>query len=75
VRETGLASLSDLPSDGDTSYVGLVVDGDTDYASYYTIPINHDFVWILGMLSPSAVRMAQINLKAMEALANGAEAK
>lgn len=70
VRETGLAYLTDLPSDGDTSYVGLVVKGDTAYASYYTSPINHDFVWLMGMLSPSQVRMAQIDLPAMEALAN-----
>jgi hypothetical protein len=75
VRETGLAYLTDLPSAGDTSYVGLVLDGDTAYASYYTSPVNHDYVWILGMLSPSSVRMAQIDLKAMEALANQADAK
>ncbi len=70
VRQTGLAYLTDLPSDGDTSYVGLVLDGDTAYASYYTSPIDHDYAWILGMLSPSAVRMAKIDLNAMEALAN-----
>jgi hypothetical protein len=75
VRENGLAYLTDLPSDGDTAYVGLVVDGDTAYASYYTSPINHDYVWILGMLSPSEVRLAKIDLKAMEALANDMQAK
>jgi hypothetical protein len=75
VHENGLAYLTDLPSDGDTAYVGLVMDGDTAYASYYTSPINHDFVWILGMLSPSEVRMAKIDLKAMEALANQTQAK
>ena len=31
VREDGLAYLTDLPSNGDTSYVGLVMDGDTVY--------------------------------------------
>ncbi len=75
VRENGLAYLTDLPSDGDTSYVGLAVDGDTAYASYYTSPIDHDYAWILGMLSPSSVRMAEIDLKQMEALANQTEAK
>ncbi len=74
VHENGLAYLTDLPSDGDTSYVGLVIDGDTAYASYYTSPINHDYVWIIGMLSPSEVRMAKIDLKAMEALANETQA-
>lgn len=75
VRENGLAYLTDLPSAGDTSYVGLVIDGDTAYASYYTSPINRDYVWILGMLSPSAVRMAKIDLKTMEALANQTQAE
>ncbi len=36
-------------------------------------PFHHDYVWILGMLSPSAVRTAEIDLKAMEALANQVE--
>jgi hypothetical protein len=75
VRENGLAYLTDLPSAGDTSYVGLVIDGDTAYASYYTSPINHDYVWILGMLSPSEVRLAKIDLIAMEALADQTQAK
>jgi hypothetical protein len=70
VRMDGLAYLTDLPSDGDTSYVGLVMNGDTAYASYYTSPINHDWVWLMGMLSPSSVRIAKIDLTAMEALAN-----
>ena len=75
VREDGLAYLTDLPSDGDTSYVGLVMAGDYAYASYYTSPINHDYGWILGMFSPTSVRMAKIDLHAMEALADQIEAK
>ncbi len=75
VRESGLAYLTDLPSDGDTSYVGLVTQGDTAYASYYTSPINRDWVWLMGMLLPSSVRIAQIDLTAMEALANQVPAK
>lgn len=75
VREQGLAYLTDLPSAGDTSYVGLVLDGDTAYVSYYTSPIDHDYAWILGMLSPSAVRMAQIDLSALEALSGQTLAK
>ncbi|HTX91723.1 MAG TPA: sialidase family protein [Anaerolineales bacterium] len=70
VRQDGLAYLTDLPSDGDTSYEGLIIVGDKAYISYYTSPINHDFAWILGMLSPSQVRMAVVDLKAMETLAN-----
>jgi len=75
VRESGLAYLTDLPSDGDTAYVGLVVKGDTAYASYYTSPINRDYVWLMGMLLPSSVRIAQIDLKAMEALSDQVKAK
>ena len=75
VREDGLAYLTDLPSNGDTSYVGLVMDENYAYASYYTSPIDHDFGWILGMFSPTSVRMAQIDLQAMEALADQTEAK
>jgi len=70
VRTDGLAYLTDLPSDGDTAYVGLVMQGDTAYASYYTSPINRDWVWLMGMLLPSSVRVVTIDLRAMEALAN-----
>jgi hypothetical protein len=70
VRLDGLAYLTDLPSDGDTSYSGLVLDGDTAYISYYTSPISHDYAWILGMLAPSQVRMAKVDLKILEELAN-----
>lgn len=75
VREYGLAYITDLPSAGDTSYVGLVMDGDYAYASYYTSPIEHDYAWIMGMFLPTSVRMAKIDLKAMEAEADGLTAK
>lgn len=75
VREDGLIHITDLPSSGDTSYVGLVLDGDTAYASYYTSPIDHDFAWIMGMFLPTSVRMAQIDLPAMQALADTLEAR
>lgn len=75
VRENGLAYLTDLPSNGDTSYVGLVSDGDYAYASYYTSPIEHDFAWIMGMFGPTEIRIAKIDLQAMEELANKISAK
>ncbi len=75
VREEGLAYITDLPSNGDTSYAGLVMDGDYAYVSYYTSPLNHDFGWILGMFSQTSVRMAKIDLAEMEAAANKTEAK
>ena len=70
VRLGGLAYLTDLPSAGDTSYEGVILDGNTAYISYYTSPIEKDYSWILGMLSPSQVRMAKVDLPALEALAD-----
>jgi hypothetical protein len=75
VRQDGLAYLTDLPSAGDTSYVGAVLVGDWAYLSYYTSPIERDDAWLLGMLSPSAVRMAKVDLRALEALADQVEAR
>ena len=70
VRLDGLLYLTDLPSAGDTSYEGVILDGDTAYISYYTSPIKKDYSWILGMLSPSQVRMAKVDLQALEELAD-----
>jgi hypothetical protein len=51
------------------------MDGDTVYATYYTSPLEHDFPWIMGMLSASEIRMAKIDLSTMEALADKTEPK
>ena len=75
VHLDGLEYLTDLPSGGDTSYEGVILDGDMAYISYYTSPIKKDYPWILGMFSPSQVRMAKVDLKAMEELANRTEVK
>ena len=75
VREHGLAYLTDLPSAGDTSYVGVIVDGDVAYATYYTSRVDRDYPWIIGMLRPSAVMMAKIDLQEMQALADQVEAR
>jgi hypothetical protein len=75
VRTDGLAYLTDLPSAGDTSYTGVVVVGDIAYVSYYTSPIDRDYSWILGMITPSAVRLAKVDLLALETLADQTQAK
>jgi hypothetical protein len=75
VRENGLAYLTDFPSNGDTSYVGLVMEGDAAHLTYYTSPLSHDFPWVMGMLLPTEIRMVKIDLKAMEVLADQTEAK
>jgi hypothetical protein len=69
VEEDRLVWLSDLPSDGDTSYSGVVIRGDEAYISYYTSSIKHDYPWIIGMLSKSDIMMAKVDLTKLEALA------
>ncbi len=64
VRADGMVRISDLPSSGDTSYGGVVVEGTTAWATYYTSPPSRDWAWILGMFSPTAVRVAKIDLAA-----------
>ena len=70
VREDGLTYLSDLPSSGDTSYAGAVIQGDVAYVSYYTSPIDKDYPWLIGMLSRTDIRMARISLPSLARLAN-----
>ncbi len=69
VETDRLVYLTDLPSAGDTAYTGVVIRGDEVYISYYTNNIKRDYAWILGMVSPSDIRLAKINLPSLEALA------
>jgi hypothetical protein len=69
VEEDGLTYLCDLPSAGDTSYAGIVIQGDDLYASYYTSDVKRDYTWVLGMFRPTSIRMAKIHLPSLEALA------
>ncbi len=69
VEEGGLHYLTDLPSAGDTSYAGIAMRGNELYASYYTSPPERDYTWVLGMFRPSNIRMARIDLPALERLA------
>lgn len=66
-----LIRLSDLPSAGDTSYAGAVILGDMVYVCYYTSPVDRDYPWILGMLTPSNIRMSRISLPSLASLAGG----
>jgi hypothetical protein len=67
VNENGLIYLTDLPSSGDTSYAGVVVQDGELYTCYYTSDIRRDPVWIVGMLDPSSIRMARIPMAALQA--------
>jgi hypothetical protein len=69
VEPDRLVWLSDLPSDGDTSYAGVALMGDEAYISYYTSSVKRDYPWIIGMLSASDIMMARLDLKKLEALA------
>lgn len=69
VEKDRLVWLSDLPSAGDTSYAGAVIRGEELFASYYTSDITRDWPWIVGMLRPSEIRMARIDLPSLSRLA------
>jgi hypothetical protein len=75
VDEKGMTRLTDLPSAGDTSYAGIVIQGDDLYASYYTSDVKWNPPWILGMFKPTAIKMARISLPAMERAALGKRGK
>ncbi len=64
-----LIHLTDLPSAGDTSYAGAVVQGDEAYVSYYTSDVKEDPPWVVGMFRPSAIKIARVSLRALERLA------
>lgn len=65
-----LVFLSDLPSNGDTSYAGVVVEEDSVLICYYTSPLGKDYPWLMGMLSNSSIEMARFKIKDLEALAD-----
>jgi hypothetical protein len=70
VEPDRLVRLSDLPSSSDTSYAGVVVQGDALYVGYYTSRIDRDWPWLFGMFARSDIRMARIPQGALTALSN-----
>ncbi len=66
VCPTGLTHLTDLPSCGDTSYAGVVIKNGFVYIAYYTNNISKDFIWLIGMMEPSEIRMAKIAISSLE---------
>jgi hypothetical protein len=75
VRKEGLVYLTDLPSAGDTSYTGVVLQDNHAYICYYTSEVKKDYPWIIGMLEPSCVQMVIVDLNRLEALAKETPAK
>ena len=72
VEPDRLVFLSDLPSSGDTSYAGVVIEGDEILICYYTSPPNRDYPWLMGMLSNSSIEMVRFKVEALEKLADKA---
>ncbi len=62
--------ISDLPSDGDTSYLGVVIEEDRLYASFYSNDQTRDYAWFLGMLLPSDIYMVNLSIIAILDAAN-----
>jgi hypothetical protein len=65
-----LELLTVLPSAGDTSYAGAVVEREEIVVSYYTSRSDRDYPWLLGMLLPSELRLARIPLLSIRPLAD-----
>lgn len=61
-----LIHLVDLPSAGDTSYPGAVIVDGNMFVSYYTNDPRRDPSWLIGMLRPTKIQMARIDLKMFE---------
>lgn len=68
VKEDQLIYISDLPSAGDTSYAGCVIQDKWIYICYYTSDIKRDYPWIIGMLGASDILMAKVNLESLAKL-------
>ncbi|MBD3228440.1 MAG: hypothetical protein GF329_09650 [Candidatus Lokiarchaeota archaeon] len=62
IENKSLHLISELPSAGDTSYVGAVINGTDLYLSYYTSNLNRDYPWAMGWLDETAILMAKMNL-------------
>ncbi len=59
----GLEKITDLPSSGDTAYAGVVVKNDRVLISYYTNEPKTDPLWLFGMLRPTQIEMAEIEIE------------
>ncbi|MCX7023016.1 MAG: hypothetical protein NT080_00160 [Spirochaetes bacterium] len=58
----GLVHLMDLPSSGDTSYPGSTIAGGKVFISYYTSDPHRDYPWLLGMLLPTRIQVAALEI-------------
>jgi hypothetical protein len=70
VEPDRLVHLSDLPSSGDTSYAGVVLQDGVGFIDYYTSRIDRDWPWLLALFLPTEIRMARISLDGLAALSD-----
>jgi hypothetical protein len=69
VEKGRLVWLSDLPSNGDTAYPGILLTDGRASIGYYTSPAGRDVPWIYGMFTSSWVQIAEMDLAGLERLA------
>jgi hypothetical protein len=67
VSRVGLTHIQDLPSAGDTSYPGAAFHAGKWIFSYYSSRPDRDYSWILGMLLPTCIRAAWVDLAELAA--------
>jgi hypothetical protein len=60
-----LQYISDLPSSGDSTYEGVVINNGRIYITYYTNDIKTDPAWLLGMLIPSNIILANVSVTSL----------
>lgn len=65
-----LRYISDLPSSGDSTYEGVVIENGRIYITYYTNDFKTDPAWLLGMLVPSNIVLANVSITSFIDAAN-----
>lgn len=65
-----LRYISDLPSTGDSTYEGIIIEDGRIYITYYTNDLRTDPAWLLGMLVPSDILLVNISVASLLAAAD-----
>jgi len=69
LEDAGLTYISDLPSSGDTSYAGVVVENETIFSCYYTSDVEADYPWLIGMIASSSIEFVELDSASLSAAA------
>jgi hypothetical protein len=57
--------ISDLPSSGDSTYEGVVIESGRIFITYYTNDFTKDPAWLLGMLIPSDIMLTNMSVTSL----------